>query len=668
MKEDDAGEFLEDYRREADDLLQRTTSGLLEMEALPPERRRRGQIDEVLRHLHTLKGLSGMVGLNPAVQVTHALESALRRVRRGVAELDEPLLDLLLDGVRLLHAIVAGQTTDAEAEAQDAILRLDAPDRAPSAAPAPPSPAEAENPLVGLDLPEEIVTSLKDDDRETLKQARRSGHAVILAVFLPTAEHAAAGVNVNVVRGRLAAEGELLKAVPLVSGREIRFGFLLSRVTEEPLADLPMLDWKVLLPASTPVAAAALPEPELVFEDLLPQIGRGSASSVRVDVARLDEVMRLLGELVVSRSRLDKGLRDLGPAADGILEASGRFDRQLRDLREAVMRTRMVPLSDVFGRMPLAVRDLARASGRKVRLVLQGEETQIDKVLVDRLLDPLLHLVRNSIAHGIESPEERVGTGKPEVGTLTLRGVPEGDSILIQVQDDGRGIDPAAVESRARTLGVLASDEGLATERILEVLCRPGFSTRSEAGIDAGRGVGMDAVRQAVDEMGGTLALDTEAGVCTRFTIRLPLTLAVIDCFFVAVGNERYAVPRDSVDEIFEVEPGRSVRVGRGELYPHRGQSLPLLRLRGILDVPRTTVPSSCHALVHRGVGFVVDRVLGLQEAVVRPMVDPLIMKPWISGATELGDGGLAVILYLPQLAAHPRRHEAAAIPAGRPA
>lgn len=667
MKDEDADEFLEDYRREADDLLQRTTSGLLELEALPPERRRRGQIDEVLRHLHTLKGLSGMVGLNPAVQVTHSLESALRRVRRGGAEFDEPLLDLLLDGVRLLHAIVAGQTTDPEGDAQDAILRLEGPEPAPPPAPAPP-PGPAEDPLGGLDLPEEIVTSLREEDREALGQARTAGQALILAVFLPTAEHAAAGINVNAVRGRLAQEGELLKAVPLVSGREIRFGFLLARASGEPLADLPMLDWKVLLPASAPMAAVPLPEPELVFEDVVPQIGRGSGSSVRVDVARLDEVMRLLGELVVSRSRLDQGLRLLGPAADGLLESSGRFDRQLRDLREAVMRTRMVPLSDVFGRMPLAVRDLARASGRKVRLVLQGEETQIDKVLVDRLLDPLLHLVRNGIAHGIESPEERLRAGKPETGTLTLRGVPEGDSILIQVQDDGRGIDPAAVQARARALGVLEPEEGLADDRILEVLCRPGFSTRSEAGLDAGRGVGMDAVRQAVDEMGGTLVLETEAKVCTVFTIRLPLTLAVIDCFFVALGTERYAVPRDSVDEIFEVEPGRSVRVGRGELYPHRGQSLPLLRLRGILDVPPAEAPPTCHALVHRGVGFVVDRVLGLHEAVVRPVLDPLIMKPWISGATELGDGGLAVILYLPQLAAHPRRHQAAATPAGRPA
>lgn len=657
MMESQGGEFLEDYRREADDLLQRTASILLELESLPAEGRRRGRLDEALRHLHTLKGLSGMVGLQTAVRVTHALETALRRIAHGDTVLDEPLLDLLLEGVRLLQAVSSGHVPDSEG----ASLTVERLEQQPGTAPSVQEPL----PVPDMPLPEDMLEALKPEDWEALRQARDRGRALVLVIFRPSADLAAAGVNVNSVRARLSATGELLKAVPLVAGREIRFAFLLASRAAEPTVDLPGLEWSVLLSAGEQQPEPAEAHAPADQPPGAPSAVRLGGPSVRVDVSRLDEVMRLLGDLVVSRSRLDQGLRQMPSPPGPVLESSVRVERQLRELREAVMRTRMVPLSHVFGRMPLAVRDLARASGRKVQLVLRGEETQIDKVLVDQLLDPLLHLVRNAIAHGIEPGAARLAAGKPETGTLLLRGSREGDSILIHVNDDGGGIDAAAIAERARALGLLRRGQALAGERLLEMLCHPGLSTRSEAGLDAGRGLGMHIVRQAVDEMGGRLLLENEPGRGACFTIRLPLTLAVVDCFFVRLGTELYAVPRDTVQEVVEIEPSHVVRVGLRELYAWRGRSLPLVRLRTLLGCPEAPAPGTWHALLHgeedRQVGYVVDRVESLRETVVRPMIDPLVSRPWVPAATELPQGGLAVILDLARLADHPRRHPATA-------
>jgi two-component system chemotaxis sensor kinase CheA len=323
------------------------------------------------------------------------------------------------------------------------------------------------------------------------------------------------------------------------------------------------------------------------------------------------------------------------------------MERQLRDLREGVMRVRMVSVREVFARMQFVVRDLVRELGKQAMLHFSGEETQIDKYVVERIMDPLLHLVRNAVSHGLESAEERLAAHKPVQGRIDLRAKTTGETVMIEVEDDGCGIDADAVLARAKSRGIvtpMASDD---MQTLLDVLCVPGFSTRDEADRASGRGVGMDVVRRVVEEMGGSVSLDTVVGRGTRFLIQLPLTLAITDALVVKVADQRYAVPQAAVREVLHSEWGQTRQIENNELLRFHGGVLPLFRMSHFCRTEANAGPfyalvigEGAHAL-----GLVVDRVLGLREVVVRPLTDRLVKVPGIAGATELGDGQVVLIL-----------------------
>jgi two-component system chemotaxis sensor kinase CheA len=344
-------------------------------------------------------------------------------------------------------------------------------------------------------------------------------------------------------------------------------------------------------------------------------------------------------------SRAERGEACLD--AEELDEVNSSFARSLRDLREGIMRVRLVPVAEIFSRMPFVVRDLARETGRKVRLNLSGQQTEIDKFLVERLKDPLLHLVRNSVSHGIESADERLAEGKPADATISLSASTVGDHVLIEVADDGRGVDPQHVAKRASAQG-LRVPEVLDSAAVLNLLCEPGFSTRDEVDRASGRGVGMAVVNNVVRELGGTLAMQSEVGRGTRFILRLPLTLAIAEAFIVASGDQTFAVPQSFVQEILQMTADQVHRVNRTELLPYRDSVLPLFRLSSLLRAePATRLRSLVLVLgSERGsVGLVVDQVHGQREIVVRSIRDPLVKVPGVAGATELGDGKPVLIL-----------------------
>jgi two-component system chemotaxis sensor kinase CheA len=324
------------------------------------------------------------------------------------------------------------------------------------------------------------------------------------------------------------------------------------------------------------------------------------------------------------------------------------MERQLRDLREAVMRIRLVPVGEIFNRMQFVVRDAARENRKEVRLQLLGQETEIDKLIVERMMDPLLHLVRNAVSHGLEDPEERRARGKDPAGTLTLRAGTAGDLVVMEVEDDGRGLDLEGIAAQARRQQLLKEGESIDEKNVLEILCAPGFSTRAAADLTSGRGVGLAVVRDAVTELGGSLDIVSRPGLGTRFVIRLPLTLAIADALIVAAGDQIYAVPQALVQEVIEISPDRVSVMENNELLPYRGGVLPLVHLRRLF---RLTGGESrqLHGLVI-GVGLsavavAVDRIVGRREIVVRAISDPLLQVPGVSGATELGDGRVVLIL-----------------------
>jgi two-component system chemotaxis sensor kinase CheA len=634
-------------------------------------------IDELFRSYHTLKGLSGMVGLAQAEQLSHALESVLRAVQHMQIDTTPQVLDRLFAGTHTLEAIIASLDSPdedrLEIETDLAALAELLTEKGEVEAVSAGRPgdqgvgpeASVLRPVVILQP--EVSSSLSPLEQQQLQAAQAAGRFLALAIFTPDPARAGQGHNVNSVREALRQAGELIKAVPLIEGSNIQFAFLVA--SSQPLEpqDFPAMEWTPLNSSLPENETSALPDTPLEIAAGPDQPGAAAATSgrlpaqvsVRVDLARLDELMQLVSELVITRYQLNELLPGLAGAPpdklDFLEQRLGKLDRSLRDLRQAVVRARMVPLAEVFSHMPLAVRDLARASGKEVRLAMHGERTEVDKQLVESLLDPLLHLVRNAITHGLETPGERLAAGKPKQGTLTLGGHLEGDHIRITVADDGPGIDVSAVAAKAAALGWLSPERAAAgnsdfgEEEILELLCRPGFSTWEETDLGAGRGVGMDVVRRMVVAVGGSLGMRTAPGEGTEFTLWLPLTLTILDALIVCCGKARFAIPRSAVDRVVEIDPAAIVRLQNGELYPYHGDSLRLLRLANLLHLPSSKPLPFFSGLISvegdRRTVLLVDRILGLREVVVRTISDPLVARLGIAGATELGDGQVILIL-----------------------
>jgi two-component system, chemotaxis family, sensor kinase CheA len=510
MESFSAGEFLQGFLEEADEHLRNINHHLLRLE----EDQRAFQVgedfsdtlNELFRSFHTLKGLSSMVGLSPAAVLSHSMETVLQGLQKGQIELSEDLLDRLFAGTHTLsHAVDTLRNPDLpmpdihlDVEALDPWIssrqgleqqpgsnpsgnrQKKARGKKPAARQEKPravtSEADAEVPaadaeviaddtasamLPGLAAYPDMLNSLEQSERRKIRQAVDAGASFALVVFIPSGERAARGENVDLIRSQLNELGTIIKAVPVMVDGSFRFLFLVAGehtwdsgpVLADEIIPLAAQVFLGLVEKKTPYPAQAHPSPDKANPRRL------TGPVVRVELARLDELMYSAGNLVTLRSRLEESITKLNgvprPVQRELVEIDRQLARALRNLRRSILRARMVPLREVFAQMPLVVRDLARTYQKEVRLVLQGEEIEVDKLLVERLLDPLIHLVRNAITHGIEMPAERTAVGKQPTGMLTLRGIPQGDRFRIELQDDGRGIDIERVTARAQALGWL---------------------------------------------------------------------------------------------------------------------------------------------------------------------------------------------------------------------
>ena len=605
-------QFLDDYYAECDEHLVSIRRSLITLEdEVGAGTVHRTVLDNLFRSFHTLKGISGMVGLSAAEQLAHHLESYLRELRDGTAILSDAGFQELVAGVSLLEGVINARRNDQPIPSIDEVVnRLQAVSSSSAA-----SPPASETSSTGRWLVE----------------------------FTPTAELAERGVNVNSVRARLQELGQLVQSKPVVKGAgEIAFEFVV--VTDAGQTALASLETDGLTLKPVPVEPA--PQPR----DSQPVAAIAPASVVRVDLDRLDDLMRIVGELVICRTRLDDQLADLkrtipAPAWRSLQETSQSMGRQLRNLRESVMRVRMVPIGEIFERMTFVVRDLARESGKKIIVQLSGGETEIDKFLVERMMDPLMHLVRNAVSHGFETVAERKAQGKRSEGLLSLSAMTAGERIVIKIADDGRGIDRKLVLARAN---IRHGNSEIDDDALLDLICTPGFSTRDEADRESGRGVGMDVVKKAIEELGGRMSLSTKVREGTTFTIELPLTLAIAEALIVSVNGQRFAVPQSAVREVLEVESASTRVLENNEIISYRGKVLPLLRLARVFEMSYQR-GESFHVLVigeeTNAVGLAVDRILGQREIVVRAIKDPLAQSRGIAGATELGDRRVVLIL-----------------------
>ena len=404
-------------------------------------------------------------------------------------------------------------------------------------------------------------------------------------------------------------------------------------------------------PAATPGAAPTPASAPVAKPATRANTAQMESTSIRVDVKKVDQLINLAGELVIIQAMLAQNSRTLDPAANQqLLAGLADLDRNTRDLQEAVMSIRMIPMSTVFSRFPRMLRDLANKLGKKINLVTQGEATELDKGLVEKITDPLTHLVRNSLDHGIEMPEDRIQAGKAETGTLTLAASHQGGSIVIEVRDDGRGMNREKILRKARERGMEVSDS-MPDSEVWMLIFAPGFSTADVVTDVSGRGVGMDVVRKNIAALNGTVEIDSVEGRGMRVSIRLPLTLAIMDGMSVGVGDEVYILPLSSVVESFQVNPADVSSVTQtSQLVKVRDEYMPVIELERVFGVPRApgSKPSDIMVVVESDgmrVALLVDELLGQHQVVVKNLESNYRKVPNVSGATILGDGAVALIL-----------------------
>jgi two-component system chemotaxis sensor kinase CheA len=405
-------------------------------------------------------------------------------------------------------------------------------------------------------------------------------------------------------------------------------------------------------------ANAKAPEvPRMVEAPEAPKQGLGDGSSIRVSTEKIDELMNTVGELVITQSMLTQlGTKMTGGLSDQLRAGLAQLERNVRELQESVMRVRMLPISFVFSRFPRMVRDLSQRLGKQVELKMVGDQTELDKTVLEKIGDPLVHLVRNSVDHGIEMPQARVAAGKPAAGVISLEAYHKGGNIVVEVCDDGGGLQRDRILAKARERGLVAASQVLSDDDIFHLIFMPGFSTNDQATDISGRGVGMDVVRRNIKELGGSIEVSSAAGRGSRFVITLPLTLAIVDGQSVSVGSETYIVPLITIIESLQLKPGGVNRIaGQQEVFWFRDGYVPVVRLHQVFGV-RSRASELHEGLIMvvegdgRRVGLFVDDLLGQQQVVIKSLETNFRRVDGVSGATILGDGAVALILDVPGL------------------
>jgi two-component system, chemotaxis family, sensor kinase CheA len=636
-------------------------------------------LNAVFRAAHTLKGLSSMFGVERMARLAHALEDLLDEVRMGRRQLDAAVLDPLLESPEIFARIIAEESEGRPPETAEAATLLA--ERLRAQAPGQAGPARGADPLDALRLPPGVRGVLTEYEEHRLRANVQKGVAlsrVKVSFPLEAFDRELAELN-----GRLKRLGEVVSTLPSTDAHDRQaIAFELLFASREPIATIlreagagaavepvevapgsvpPLPPGRPAEPPGgrpppSPVSSSSLsPPPEPAGAE--PPSLRSASQSVRVDIHKLDRLMNVVGELVLIRSSLaaqaDRAKAERADAAlGGELQLLSRaLERKLAELQAGILEVRMVPLDQVFDKLTRMVRKLAREVGKEIDFVVAGGDVELDKLIVEELSDPLMHLIRNSIDHGIEAPEVRSRVGKPEVGRVKLEAAQRGNHVRIVVEDDGAGLDEERIRQVAVERG-LATPEALGSltrREVLNLVFTPGFSTARQVTALSGRGVGLDVVKTNIAELSGIIDLATTRGLGTRFEITLPVTLAILRALVVSVAARAYAIPLNSVLEILEVRADEVRTLSTREVISLRGATLPLLRLGSFLRLPGAALTSRFFVVVvglaQERLGIAVEELLGQQDIVVKPLGRPLAGVRGIAGATDLGGRRTVLVL-----------------------
>jgi len=636
----------ETFRQEARDLLEMLEQVLLD---LGQDSGNRDLVDASFRALHTLKGSGAMFGYDEVAEFVHEFETAFDRVRKGKAAISPALVAIALSAKDHINDLVF--EPGKHAPAGEAILdqlhkTVDTGAAAQASAPAPAQDAapEAADGAVRVRfwLPADAI-AFGTDPLLLLDEMRDLGANSVTALtdrLPPLHEMDPSGTYFgwDVVFENGITDEQVEDVFMFVrDGMELSIEPLDTGAPEA--ADAPS-------EAAAPAADAPAAEPRPREREASAAAAAKSSSSLRVPAERLDELMDRVGELVIAQSRLAQiasAGEDLNLKA--VVE---ELDRLSSGLRDTTMGIRMVPIGTLFSRFRRLVHDLSTELGKEIEFVTTGEETELDKTMIERLADPLVHLIRNSIDHGVEGPEARAQSGKPTTGQVRLSATHTGAEVAISIVDDGKGLDAARIRAKAEQQGLLTPDQKISDQELYQLIFHPGFSTAQEITSISGRGVGMDVVKRTIEGLRGTIDLTSTPGKGTVATLRLPLTLAIIESMLVQVGNGRYAIPLSAVEECVELPASSDANESGRNFLNIRGRLVPFLRLRELFKVTAERAAHQKVVIVSAGddrIGLVVDQIIGNSQTVIKSLSKLHADVETFSGATILGDGKVALIL-----------------------
>lgn len=691
----DMSQYLEIFIEESKEHLQHMNSILLDLENSPDDL---NLLNEIFRIAHTIKGMSGTMGFNKVANLTHEMENVLHLVRNREVEVTEGIIDILFecfDGLEEYINTLIDTGAEGERDTTDLVNRLksivehkaviaEVSSIQKSANGETTKPEITERKVADGDFSIEVNEQILD----VVYKASQEGLIPLKVKVVLEETTMLKAARSFIVFNTLEEYGEIIGAHPAIEEIEdekFDYSFELiyvskldalttkneiekvseieeaiveeihledvDSVTEEPIVEeVKVVDTSVAKELVPPVKPAAVPKTE-TKEDSKQQKAKTTGKTVRVDIERLDTLMNLVSELIIIKTRLEDTDQS---GVQNSHDAIEYLERITTSLHDAVMKVRMVPVERVFNRFPRMVRDLSKDLGKGIKLFMSGEETEVDRTVIDEIADPLIHLIRNSIDHGIESPEIRSAHGKDDTGSVFLRAYPDGNTVCIEVEDNGNGIDENVIGTKALEKGIVTDSEVemMNQKELINLLFRPGFSTAEKITDLSGRGVGLDVVKTKIESLNGTVEVDSVLGEGSKFTIRLPLTLAIIQALMVNLGDEKYALPLNNIKEITTIETSSISLVQNQEVVLYRNKTLPIIRLNEVLNVQyedeQVQKDEMIVVVVKKGdqeAGFVVDSLIGQQEIVIKSLGKYLTGIKMIAGATILGNGSVALII-----------------------
>lgn len=688
----DVSQYLEIFIDETREHLQSLNEQILVLEREPENV---DTINEIFRAAHSLKGMAGTMGYKRMQRLTHDMENVFSEIRNGKMKASPKLVDVLFKGLDALEQyldVIVNSGDEGTEDNEDIIQSLNeilkeglggsgAAEPAPAAAPATPAAAATATAAAG-DSGVKPYQLAEHEKSAIAKALSENLNAYAMTVYIQESCILKAARAFLVFKA-LEDLGTVIHSEPSVQDIEderFEFDFTVVLLTDkdaetakkkvENVSEIKMACVEAIKPEA--VAESAATEKKAVTESVASEKKESTAQasgnaapqktagkpvvnrSVRVDIDKLDDLMNLVSELIIAKNGLVSintadvtGLRE-----SGFNEQIEYLERITTNLHQSVMKTRMVPIENVVSRFPRMIRDISKKLDKKMELYMSGEETELDRTVIDEIGDPLMHMLRNAADHGLESNEERIKAGKPEVGSIFLNAYQDGNNVVIEVRDDGKGVDVEKVKRKAVEKGAITAEQAatMSDKEAVDLLFRPSFSTAEQVSDLSGRGVGLDVVKSKIEALGGDVEAKTVLGEGTTFIVRLPLTLAIIQALMVELGQEKYAIPLGSIQTIEDVLPSDIKYVQTKEVIHLRGNVIPLIRLRKVLDIPEDDfAPENLTVVIvakgDRLAGLVIDNLIGQQEIVIKSIGKYINNNKMIGGATILGDGEVALIL-----------------------